>query len=62
MSTTPASAPPVPAVQTSGLTRAYGSMTALSALDLVVQRGDLFGFIGSNGADQPLAVFLKRND
>ena len=34
-------APPVPAVQTTGLTRAYGSMLALASLDLTVQRGDL---------------------
>lgn len=60
--TSPA-APPVPAVQTFGLTRTYGSMTALSALDLTVNRGDLFGFIGSNGAGKTttlriLATFL----
>mgnify|MGYP000939473293 CR=1 FL=1 len=63
MSTTPPSAPPVPAVQTQGLSRTYGTMQALSALDLVVQRGDLFGFIGSNGAGKTttlriLATFL----
>ena len=57
------SAPPVPAVQTNGLTRTYGTMTALNALDLTVQRGDLFGFIGSNGAGKTttlriLATFL----
>src|SRR5438128_8510591 len=40
----------VPAVQTFALTRIYGSMIALNALDLTVNRGDLFGFIGSNGA------------
>src|SRR5690348_6944835 len=56
-------APPVPAVQTNGLTRTYGAMTALSSLDLTVQRGDLFGFIGSNGAGKTttlriLATFL----
>ena len=56
-------APPVPAVQTTGLTRTYGTMTALNALDLTVQRGDLFGFIGSNGAGKTttlriLATFL----
>src|SRR3954453_18254289 len=60
MSTT---APPVPAVQTAGLTRVYGSMIALNALDLTVNRGDLFGFIGSNGAGKTttlriLATFL----
>src|SRR6187551_4000636 len=43
-------APPVAAVQTFGLTRTYGAMTALSNLDLTVNKGDLFGFIGSNGA------------
>src|SRR5438128_2691836 len=39
-----------PAVQTFALTRLYGSMIALNALNLTVNRGDLFGFIGSNGA------------
>jgi ABC-2 type transport system ATP-binding protein len=53
----------VPAVQTFKLTRTYGSMTALSALDLTVNKGDLFGFIGSNGAGKTttlriLATFL----
>ena len=55
--------PPVPAVQTAGLTRTYGTMVALNSLDLTVQRGDLFGFIGSNGAGKTttlriLATFL----
>lgn len=57
------SAPPIPAVQTFGLTRTYGAMTALSNLDLTVNKGDLFGFIGSNGAGKTttlriLATFL----
>ena len=61
----PPAAPPLPAVQTIGLTRTYGPMTALSALDLTVMRGDLFGFIGSNGAGKTttlriLATFLSR--
>src|SRR5258707_2352325 len=56
-------APPLPAVHTIGLTRTYGAMTALNSLDLTVNRGDLFGFIGSNGAGKPttlriLATFL----
>ena len=55
--------PPLPAVQTLGLTRTYGSMMALCALDLTVHQGDLFGFIGSNGAGKTttlriLATFL----
>jgi len=57
------SAPPIPAVQTVGLSRTYGALTALNALDLTVNRGDLFGFIGSNGAGKTttlriLATFL----
>src|SRR3982751_1152352 len=53
----------VPAVQTTSLTRVYGSMIALNALTLTVNRGDLFGFIGSNGAGKTttlriLATFL----
>src|SRR5689334_7152509 len=58
-----AAAPPIPAVQTIGLTRHYGTMVALNHLDLTVNRGDLFGFIGSNGAGKTttlriLATFL----
>src|SRR5947207_11718284 len=54
---------PVPAVQTFALTRIYGSMIALNALNLTVNRGELFGFIGSNGAGKTttlriLATFL----
>src|SRR5205809_7568146 len=53
----------IPAVQTFALTRVYGSMIALNALNLSVNRGDLFGFIGSNGAGKTttlrtLATFL----
>jgi len=56
-------APPIPAVQTFGLTRLYGNITALDKLDLTVNKGDLFGFIGSNGAGKTttlrmLATFL----
>src|SRR5437773_9336797 len=58
-----APAPPIPAVETYGLTRLYGTLAALSGLDLTVNRGDLFGFIGSNGAGKTttlriLATFL----
>ncbi len=56
-------APPIPAVQTIGLTRSFGPTLALSNLDMTVLRGDLFGFIGSNGAGKTttlriLATFL----
>src|SRR3989440_4063624 len=53
----------VPAVRTFSLTRVYGPMTALNALNLTVNKGDLFGLIGSNGAGKTttlriLATFL----
>ncbi len=53
----------IPAVETIGLTRRYGAMTALDNLNLTINRGDLFGFIGSNGAGKTttlriLATFL----
>src|SRR5580765_3827846 len=56
-------APPIPAVETKGLTRMYGAIAALYGLDLTVNKGDLFGFIGSNGAGKTttlriLATFL----
>jgi ABC-2 type transport system ATP-binding protein len=45
------------------LTRLYGNIVALDKLDLTVNKGDLFGFIGSNGAGKTttlriLATFL----
>ena len=55
--------PPIPAVQTIALSRNYGPMVALDSLNLTINRGDLFGFIGSNGAGKTttlriLATFL----
>src|SRR5947208_9747154 len=39
-----------PILRTQALTKAYGSHTALDHLDLVVHRGEVFGYIGPNGA------------
>ncbi|HKS35772.1 MAG TPA: ABC transporter ATP-binding protein [Verrucomicrobiae bacterium] len=63
MSTAPPPIQEAPAVQAFALTRVYGPMIALNALNLTVNRGDLFGFIGSNGAGKTttlriLATFL----
>ena len=61
--------PPVTnaAVETFGLTRHYGNLTALSSLDLTINKGDLFGFIGSNGAGKTttlriLSTFLAPSN
>ena len=61
--------PPVTnaAVETFGLTRYYGNLTALNSLDLTINKGDLFGFIGSNGAGKTttlriLSTFLSPSN
>ncbi len=66
---TPSVPPPVTnaAVETFGLTRHYGNLTALSSLDLTINKGDLFGFIGSNGAGKTttlriLSTFLAPSN
>lgn len=37
-------------IELKSLTKKYGSFTAVNSLDLVVPRGELFGFLGPNGA------------
>ena len=37
-------------IDLAGLTKRYGSFTAVDAIDLTVPRGELFGFLGPNGA------------
>ena len=39
-----------PAIETKGLTKAYGAMVAVDHLSLTVNRGEIFGFLGPNGA------------
>ena len=39
-----------PILKTEALTKVYGAHTALDHLDLVVHRGEVFGYIGPNGA------------
>ena len=37
-------------LQTKGLTKKYGSFTALDRVDMTVRKGDIYGLIGRNGA------------
>ena len=37
------------AVMTHGLIKSYGKVRALRGVDLEVQRGEIFGFLGPNG-------------
>ncbi|WP_353617827.1 ABC transporter ATP-binding protein [Natranaeroarchaeum aerophilus] len=46
------------AIETNGLTKQYGSETALSSLDLDVEEGEVFGFLGPNGAGKTTTIDL----
>ena len=47
-----------PAIETTGLRKAYGRTVALDSLDLRVEAGEVFGFLGPNGAGTTTAVKL----
>ena len=44
------------AIETSGLTKRYGSLTAVSKLDLKVERNTVHGFLGPNGAGKTTTI------
>jgi len=46
------------AIETRGLTREFGKLTAVDDLDLSVEEGALFGFIGPNGAGKTTTLRL----
>jgi ABC-2 type transport system ATP-binding protein len=46
------------AIVTSGLTKVYGSVTAIAGLSMVVPAGEVFGFLGPNGAGKTTALKL----
>ena len=41
------------AIQTQLLTKNYGPVHALRGVDLEVRQGEIFGFLGPNGAGNP---------
>lgn len=43
-------------LQTEGLTKRYGNRTVVDRLSLSVARGDIFGFLGQNGAGKSTAI------
>ncbi|MBK8987541.1 MAG: ABC transporter ATP-binding protein [Chloroflexi bacterium] len=45
-----------PAIETQGLRKAFGGKTAVTDLTLTVQRGEIFGFLGANGAGKTTSV------
>jgi len=44
------------AIQTQSLTKNYGSVRALRGVDLLVRRGEIFGFLGPNGAGKTTTI------
>ena len=47
---------PPPAVRTEGLTRTFGSFTAVDSLDLEIPAGIVYGLLGPNGAGKSTAL------
>jgi ABC-2 type transport system ATP-binding protein len=46
----------VPAIQVSGLRKAYGSHEALRGVDFTIESGEVFGLLGPNGAGKTTTV------
>ncbi|MHB8632797.1 MAG: ABC transporter ATP-binding protein [Thermoplasmatota archaeon] len=46
------------AIQTHGLSRSFGNLKALEGLDLEVDRGTVFGFLGPNGSGKTTTIRL----
>jgi ABC-2 type transport system ATP-binding protein len=43
-------------IETSGLTKVFGSYTAVDHISFGVQKGEVFGFLGANGAGKTTAI------
>jgi hypothetical protein len=44
---------PLTSIETSALTKTYGATRAVTDLDLQVEQGQVFGFLGPNGVFAP---------
>ena len=45
-------------IQTKGLTKRYGELTAVDHLDLTVYKGEVFGLLGPNGAGKTTTTLM----
>ena len=45
-----------PIIEARGLTRRFGTLTAVDHLDLMVSRGEIFGLVGPDGAGKTTTV------
>ena len=46
------------AIRAEGLTKRYGSTLALDALDLTIERGEIYGYLGPNGSGKTTTIRL----
>ena len=53
---TATTSPTGPAIETAQLSKSYGDRVAVRGLDLVVERGEIFGFLGHNGAGKTTTI------
>ena len=44
------------AIETAGLTKRYGRVTAVNSLDMTVEEGEIYGFLGPNGAGKTTTI------
>jgi ABC-2 type transport system ATP-binding protein len=49
---------PEPVIRTRGLTKRYGTLTAVDHLDLSVYPGEIFGLLGQNGAGKTTTILM----
>lgn len=45
-------------IETKGLTKQYGSKTAVNALNLTINKGEVFGLLGPNGAGKTTTILM----
>ncbi len=45
-------------VETAGLTKRYGEVTAVNSLDLRLYKGEVFGLLGPNGAGKTTTILM----
>lgn len=50
------SSPPLPALTLTQVSKSYGDVTALAGLDMQVEEGEVYGFLGRNGAGKSTAL------
>ena len=48
----------IPAIQTSNLTKLFGSLVAVDGINLEIKKGELFAFLGPNGAGKTTTISM----